>query len=105
MSSITEFLQEKAPAVIAELPDEFTTRQFIWKLAEEYEADYVRMLFETYNDNNEQPRVFHNLHSKIGRYLLEHAKELHIEKRREAKEMDINPFGRKTPTQPWRKIR
>lgn len=47
MSSITEFLQEKAPAVIAELPDEFTTRQFIRKLAEEYEADYVRMLFET----------------------------------------------------------
>lgn len=41
------------------------------------------------NDNNEQPRVFHNLHSKIGRYLLEHSKELHIEKRREAKEMDI----------------
>ncbi len=102
MKQINDFLQETAPVVIAELLDEFTTRQFIWKFADMHEAAYIDMLLLARKDA--QTRVFHNLHSQMGRYLLEHAKDLHIEKHGEVKEKDINPFGRKTPTQPWRKI-
>ncbi len=103
MSRIIDLLQEKAPVVIAELSDQFTTRQFIWKLAYEYQAGYVEMLVEAYNNKNENPQIFLNLHSQIGRYLLNHSNELGIEKLGEVKEPDINPFGRETPTQSWKK--
>ncbi len=103
MNQINDFLQETVPDVIAELPEEFTTRQFIWQFADTHEHTYIEMLFCAQKDD--QTRVFNNLHSQMGRYLLEHTKDLHIEKRGEVKEKDINPFGRKTLTQPWRKIR
>lgn len=103
MKQIDDFLQETAASVIAELPDEFTTRQFIWQFADAHEHAYIEMLLCARKDD--QIRVFQSLHSQMGRYLLEHAEDLHIEKRGEVKETDTNPFGRKTPTQPWRKIR
>lgn len=103
MEQINDFLQETASTVISELPAEFTTRQFIWQFADTHEHAYIEMLL--WARKNDQTRVFQRLHSQIGRYLLDHAKDLHIEKRGEVKETDINPFGRETPTQPWRKIR
>lgn len=104
MSRITEILGSKAPKVICGLPDPFTTRLFIWRLADEFQVEYVEMLVEAYNEKSEQPRIFHNLHAQIGRYLLNHAKELRIDKIGETKEPDINPFGRETPTQLWKKL-
>ena len=104
MSRIAAMLGNRAPAVIRSLPDPFTTRLFIWRLADEFQVDYVEMLVEAYNEKNEQPRIFHNLHAQIGRYLLNHAEELGIEKIGETKEPDINPFGRETPTQLWKKL-
>jgi len=109
MKTVSEYLQEKglAPIVIDRLASTFTTRQFIWKLAKEYEVDYVTMLVDAFNvskGKEEKPRIFHNLHAQIGRYLLNHAKELGIEKIGDDKEPDINPFGRATPTQKWQKI-
>mgnify|MGYP000447003401 CR=1 FL=1 len=103
MSNITNLLQKHAATIIAEMPAKFTTRQFIWKLSYEYQADYVEMLIEAYNEKNENPQIFLNLHSQIGRYLLNHAEELNIEKLGEIKEPAINPFGRETPTQLWEK--
>lgn len=103
MSRIAEILSSRAPKVICGLPDPFTTRMFIWRLADEYQVDYVEMLIEAYNEKNEQPRIFHNLHAQIGRYLLNHTEELGIDKLGKIKETDINPFGRETPTQLWGK--
>lgn len=104
MSHITEILDKRAFEVIKKLGPEFTTRLFIWKLMDEYEVDYVDMLVEAYNLRNDNPKIFHNLHSQIGRYLLHNIKKLHIENIGEIKEPDINPFGRETPTQCWRKL-
>ncbi len=104
MSRITEILDLRANEVIQELNSKFTTRLFIWKLMDSYEVDYVDMLVEAYNLRNDNPKIFHNLHSQIGRYLLNNKDNLQIENIGEIKEPDINPFGRETPTQCWRKL-
>ncbi len=41
MKQINDFLQETVPDVIAELPEEFTTRQFIWQFADTHEHTYI----------------------------------------------------------------
>lgn len=103
MEQINDFLQKKALSVIAELPVKFTTRQFIWKFADMHEHVYIEMLLCA--QKTDQTRVFHNLHAQMGKYLLKHAVDLHIEKCGKVKETDINPFGRETPTQLWQTIR
>lgn len=90
----------RALRVIEGLPAEFSTRQFIWKFADDFEPDYIEMLFET--RKNETVRVFHSLHSRMGSYLQEHASELHIVQL-DRREVDVNPFGRKSDTQMWAK--
>lgn len=101
MKQIDDFLQETASAVIAELPAEFTTRQFIWQFADAHEHAYIEMLLWARKDD--QSRVFHSLHSHMGNYLSNHSKELAIIKLNQRK-IDVNPFGRKTESQLWQKV-
>lgn len=101
MSFITESLQEIASAIIAELPSPFSTRLFIWKLADEHEHDYIEMLIAA--TKTEQTRSFHSLHAQIGTYLLDHSDELGIIKL-DIREKNVNPFGRITESQLWEKL-
>lgn len=103
MSRIITILKEKSPSVIVVFHHQFTTRQIIGKLAYEHQVDYVELLLEAYNHKNENPQIFLNLHSQIGRYLLNNAEDLGIKKIEAVKEPDINPFGRETSTQSWEK--
>lgn len=85
------------------MQDRFTTRQFIWGLAEMYEGDYIEMLIEAYNKReNTGSRIFHNLHSQIGKYLQIHATDLGIASNG-VKIVETNPFGRETSTEQWHK--
>ena len=102
MSTIKDYLNANTANIISELPQKFSTRQFIWKLADKYEIDYVEMLICAYNDKTNNPRIFHNLHSQIGRYLLNNQNKLNIVILDE-RETDTNPFGRETETQLWKK--
>ena len=101
MSFITESLQKKASAIIAELPTQFSTRLFIWKLADEHEHDYIEMLIAA--TKTEKTRSFHSLHAQIGTYLLDHSDELGIIKL-DIREKNVNPFGRITESQLWEKL-
>lgn len=102
MSFITESLQKKASAIIAnELPNQFSTRLFIWKLADEHEHDYIEMLIAA--TKTEKTRSFHSLHAQIGTYLLDHSDELGIIKL-DIREKNVNPFGRITESQLWEKL-
>lgn len=58
MSRIITILKEKSPSVIVGLPNQFTTRQIIGKLAYEHQVDYVELLLEAYNHKNENPQIF-----------------------------------------------
>ena len=98
---ITESLQKKASAIIAELPTQFSTRLFIWKLADEHEHDYIEMLIAA--TKTEKTRSFHSLHAQIGTYLLDHSDELGIIKL-DIREKNVNPFGRITESQLWEKL-
>ncbi|WP_274957977.1 hypothetical protein [Millionella massiliensis] len=103
MSHISDLLKKRATPIVSKMPDTFTTRQFIWGLAEMYEVDYVEMLIEAYNGReNTEPRIFHNLHSQIGRYLQIHATDLGIASNG-IKIPETNPFGRETSTEQWNK--
>ena len=92
MSFITESLQKKASAIIAELPTQ---------LADEHEHDYIEMLIAA--TKTEKTRSFHSLHAQIGTYLLDHSDELGIIKL-DIREKNVNPFGRITESQLWEKL-
>ena len=104
-NDIAEILARRTAAVVDEMGNEFSTREFIWKFMDMFETDYLEMLDIVRNNpaSQENQGIFHNLHAQIGKYLLGHDQLLGINKIDEIKEPDINPFGRKTPTKLWRK--
>lgn len=106
MSRITKILDSRANEVIKGLDSNFSTRNFIWEFMNAYEEDYVEMLFEVLPPGNEErkPKIIHELHKQIGKYLLNNAATLGIEKDDEQKkEQSISPFGKASSTQRWRK--
>ena len=107
MSRIVETLNLRAGSVIRNLESNFSTRRFIWELMNAYEEDYIELLLEVLPANNEdrRPRIIHELHKQIGKYLLNHATELSIEKDDDPKkEQSISPFGKTSTTQNWHKL-
>lgn len=107
MSRITEILDARANEIIKGLDPSFSTRKFIWAFMNAYEEDYVEMLLEVLPPSNEerQPKIIHELHKQIGKYLLYHADKLGIEKDDEQmKEQSISPLGKLSSTQCWRKL-
>ena len=88
--------------VIESLDAKFDSRDFIWCLMSQYEAEYIDLLVEAKVRYNTRP--IHQLHKQIGQYLDVHAKELGIEKNEEfGKVSSISPFGKKSETQCWHK--
>lgn len=107
MSRITAILDSRANEVIKGLGPNFSTREFIWEFMNAFEEDYIELLLEVLPPSNEErkPKVIHELHKQIGRYLLNRATELGIEKDDEQmKEQSISPFGKVSSTQCWRKL-
>lgn len=100
MSRITELLDQNAESIIRYLPAKFNTHEFIWKFADEYEAEYAEMLLCA--QTNEKARAFQRLHSQMGVYLATRTKELGIVKLNE-KESDFNLAGRMGKSQTWGK--
>ena len=105
MSRITEILDLRANEVIKGLGSNFSTRKFIWEFMNAYEEDYVELLLEVLPPNKEErkPKIIHELHKQIGKYLLNNAAKFGIEKD-EMKEPTISPFGKHSSTQCWRKL-
>lgn len=105
MSRITEILDSRANEVIKGLNSNFSTREFIWAFMNAFEEDYVEMLLEVLPPSKEdrKPKIIHELHKQIGRYLLNNADKFGIEKD-EKKEPSIAPFGKPSSTQCWRKL-
>lgn len=106
MSRITEILDSRANEVIKCLGSNFSTREFIWEFMNAYEEGYMELLLEVLPTTKEErkPRIIHELHKQIGRYLLNNANMLGIEKDDEQmKKQSISPFGKHSSTQCWRK--
>ncbi len=107
MSRITEILDSRAQEVIKRLGSTFSTRNFIWEFMNAYEEDYVELLLEVLPAKKEErkPKIIHELHKRIGKYLQTNADRFGIEKDDEqAKEPSISPFGKVSATQCWRKL-
>ena len=104
--SIIKILDSRANEVIKGLDLTFSTRKFIWEFMNAYEEDYIDLLLEVLPPNKEdrKPKIIHELHKQIGKYLLNNAAKFGIEKDDEQKkEQSISPFGKPSSTQRWRK--
>lgn len=105
MSSITKILDSRAHDVIKNLCPTFSTRDFIWEFMTAYEKDYVELFIEALPPKSEEkPKIIHNQHIQIGKYLQRNADKLGIEKLKDKKEPSLDPFGRNSKTQCWSKL-
>ena len=103
---LEEALKEKSPEIIRVMDSHFSTRNFIWELMNSYEEVYIELLLEVLPPQKEErkPRIIHNLHSQICKYLLHHAKDLNIKEEKGKKEPSLSPLGKQSSTQCWRKL-
>lgn len=92
----------KYPAIISAMPDEFTSHQFILKLAQENQAEYINALF-AYRDVTREgkPTPFMFVHREISRGLKKYP-EL-VEKIDDVSSKNI--FGQSSPCPLWRKLK
>ena len=103
---LKEVLDGRSSEIIRVMDSHFSTRNFIWEFMNSYEEEYIDLLLEVLPPRKEdrKPRIIHELHKRIGQYLLHHANELGIEKDEgPQKEGSISPFGKQSFTQRWRK--
>jgi hypothetical protein len=89
-------LFDRYPAVIAELPNEFTSHEFLQRLTQQSQSDYVEALY-SYRDDE----PFRKVHGRLAQQLHKH-KDL-IEEIDEAPS-SINIFGDAQICAHWRKV-
>ena len=92
----------KYPTLISDMPEKFTSHQFILKLAQENQLEYVNALF-AYRDVDREgtPAPFMFVHREISRGLKQFP-EL-VEKVGDISSVDI--FGQASGCPQWRKLK
>ena len=60
-------LYERYPEIIAQMPGEFTSHEFILRLAQQNQADYIEALY-SYRDNE----PFRKVHGQLANQLHQH---------------------------------
>jgi hypothetical protein len=99
---------EKFKVVISAIKKkEFTTHDFIKKYGskEFFEKDYVQLLWERRegDEADESIGIFQRTHSKFGKFLLNHQKELGIQKL-EGKFSSTDMFGTRQQVAKYKKL-
>ena len=90
------------PGIISEMPDEFTSHEFILKLAQEDQTEYINALFAYRNVTREgKSAPFMIVHRELSRGLKKYP-EL-VEKIDDVSSVDI--FGQPNGCPLWRKLR
>ena len=89
-------LKDRYPDIIEAMPATFTSHQFILRLAQQYQAQYIEML----HDYQGRPAPFRTVHSILARHLHSR-KELELV-RDDVLSTDI--FGQPDQCAQWRKI-
>jgi hypothetical protein len=66
-------LYDKYPTLIGQMPETFTAHQFILKLAEEYQAQYIEALYAyRLHQHRGRPAPFLIVHGILAQRLLSH---------------------------------
>jgi len=94
MKESTKALIEVFQDVIDEMPDEFTTHQFILKLAQKYQGLYIEALYPY----RESDKPFATLHVELAHQL----KNFNLDTIGKVKSISI--FGTPSPCMNWRKV-
>ena len=106
MSIVEEWMNlnpEVAPSIITKMKTNFSSREFIWKFAHEYEDKYIALLNECKELKklkNKKNGIFHEIHMEIGAYLSDKAEDLGIKMQVE-REDSLTVFGTLSSTQCW----
>ncbi|PKN91674.1 MAG: hypothetical protein CVU44_17310 [Chloroflexi bacterium HGW-Chloroflexi-6] len=90
-------LEEIYPEIVNLMEDEFNSHEFILKLAQKYQKNYVQALIEY--AENDQP--FQSVHSEIAKRLKKREDLVkHIDSK-----PSVNIFGLKSEAAIWRKVK
>lgn len=72
-TEVLNTLYEHYPTVIAQMPDEFTSHQFILKLAQQHQDLYIEALYHyRHNPANSTPTPFMIVHGILAKRLAEY---------------------------------
>jgi len=95
-------LYEQYPTIIVQMEDTFTSHEFILKLAQQNQTQYVEALYTyRYNEHRGTPAPFRVVHMILAQHLNS-LPALVVKIRDDAKSTDI--FGRKNECAEWRKL-
>lgn len=86
-------------AIIKELPDTFSSHEFIQKFSQRLQKEYLAVLTQ-YTDNNQ---AFKTVHGQIARYLSTNHEEFGIKKLEKVNSANI--FGDVVEIQNWQKVK
>ena len=96
-------LCDKYPALFDLMPETFTAHQFILKLAEENQTQYVEALYAyRYNLHRGQPTPFLIVHGILAQHLLSYPGLIH-QIHKLVSSQDI--FGNDSSCSEWRKVK
>ena len=95
-------LRSHYPEIIAQMPTEFNSHQFILTLAQKHQAEYVGALYD-YKDSLHlhTPAPFQFVHARLSMMLHEFPQFVEIV-RDDAPSLDI--FGNRNQCAEWRKV-
>jgi len=102
--SIAGFLSDhmdEVRQIINDLPDTFSTHQFIQRFAHRFELDYITFLWE-YRKPEGERGAFQEVHKQIGRFLSKNEAGFQIAKTNRV--CTQNVFGDEGDNQGWTKV-
>ena len=84
--------------IISDMPDKFSSHDFIKKFSKKYEENYIDMLYVY-----KKRKPFQTVHAQIAKFLSSNVKELGINK--SGKCLSEHVFGEKDLIQGWKKTK
>ncbi len=92
-------MSANAAAIIRSIPkDQFSSRDFIYRMRQLFERDYIQLLYD-----DTSVRSMENVNQQIGRYLAVHSADLGIADTKQ-RPQSMSPYGESSSTELWSKI-
>lgn len=99
-NQVLQELFKKYSVIIKQMPDEFTSHDFILRLARQYQKLYVEALYEYRNSpNSNNPMPFQIVHGQLSSNLHNCSEVFHIGEEKNSKDI----FGNSNSCAKWKK--
>ena len=99
-NQVLQVLYQQYPGIIKQMPQRFTSHEFILELARQYQTSYIEALYEYRNSPNpNNPSPFQILHGQLANYLHHCLQVRHV-----GQQNSTDIFGNSNTCAVWEKV-